>query len=109
MEHIGLGRYGDLINVDGHKVAIRNLSRLVKSGGTFYISFPVGKDEVHFNAHRIRHPSTIMSLDSVQKHLILERFDYVDDDGKLFKDTSINECAAKQLKYGCGIYTFTKK
>ena len=47
IEHFGLGRYTDKIDVDGHNKGITNLVDLV-SYGRLYISFPIGKkDEVH--------------------------------------------------------------
>ena len=36
IEHIGLGRYGDKINVNGHLNAIENIAKLVKKKN-FYI------------------------------------------------------------------------
>ena len=80
---------------------------LVSPGGRLYISFPVGQDEVHFNAHRIHHPKTILSHASISKHMKLLRFDFVDDDGDLHLNIDIAE-VDPQTKYGCGIYTFEK-
>ena len=37
----------------------------------------------------------------------LIRFDYVDDDGDLHLNESINNINPR-LKFGCGIYTFNK-
>ena len=39
--------------------------------------------------------------------MLLERFDYVDDNGDLHLNVNLNNL--KHLKFGCGIYTFTKK
>ena len=53
IEHFGLGRYSDPIDIDGHIKAITNLVNLVSKGGRLYVSFPIGQnEEVHFNAHK---------------------------------------------------------
>lgn len=107
IEHFGMGRYTDSIDVEGTNKGITNLVDLVSPGGRLYISFPVGQDEVHFNAHRIHHPKTILSHASISKHMKLLRFDFVDDDGDLHLNIDIAE-VDPQTKYGCGIYTFEK-
>jgi hypothetical protein len=56
IEHFGLGRYGDSLDTNGHINGLMNISRCVKKNGYLYISFPVGKNEVHFNAQRILEP-----------------------------------------------------
>ena len=37
VEHIGLGRYGDLINPDGDIIAMKELQRVVKKGGIYFL------------------------------------------------------------------------
>tara|TARA_B100000242_G_scaffold285275_1_gene249544 strand:+ start:1061 stop:1738 length:678 start_codon:yes stop_codon:yes gene_type:complete len=109
IEHFGLGRYGDQMDINGHFKGITNLVSLIKSKGVLYISFPIGKkDEVHFNAHRVFHPKTILKNQSIKENMELLRFDYVDDNGDLHLQKSIDSAIGK-LKYGCGIYTFKKK
>lgn len=106
IEHFGLGRYGDKIDVDGHKKGLENIIKLIKPNGLLYLSFPIGsKDEVHFNAHRIFHPMSILSYKNISEKIKLERFDYVDDNGELHINSKL-ENIPKNLKYGCGIYTF---
>tara|TARA_Y100000589_G_C26994415_1_gene564002 strand:- start:107 stop:883 length:777 start_codon:yes stop_codon:yes gene_type:complete len=109
IEHFGLGRYTDSIDIDGHVKGINNLVALVEEKGHLYISFPIGmKDEVHFNAHRVFHPKSIFKISSIQKFMELKRFDYVDDNGDLNLDVCLEE-VNRNLTYGCGIYTFKKK
>lgn len=109
IEHFGLGRYTDPIDVDGHIKGIENLVRLVESGGRLYISFPIGQaDEVHFNAHRVFHPKTILSVPAIQNSMQLERFDYVDDAGDVHMNVSVDDAVGK-THFGCAIYTFVKK
>ena len=108
IEHFGLGRYSDPIDVDGHKKGITNLVNLVEENGRMYISFPIGKnDEVHFNAHRVFHPTTILKHPSIQKSMRLIRFDFVDDNGDLHLCKSIADVNTNN-QFGCGIYTFEK-
>jgi SAM-dependent methyltransferase len=53
VEHIGLGRYGDPLDVDGSLRALEELKRVVQPGGDLYLSVPVEPETaVHFNAHR---------------------------------------------------------
>ncbi|WP_235852458.1 DUF268 domain-containing protein [Helicobacter vulpis] len=68
VEHFGLGRYGDPIDPDGWRKALKSFQRVLKPGGKLYLSVPVGKENrVCFNAHRIFHPSTIIeTLDQMQ-------------------------------------------
>jgi hypothetical protein len=56
LEHIGLGRYGDPLHVYGYMKALRNLVSLLEANGTLYLSSPVGKQCVEFNANRIFDP-----------------------------------------------------
>lgn len=108
IEHFGLGRYTDPIDVEGHNKGITNLVNLVSNGGRLYISFPIGKeDEIHFNAHRVFKANTILKHPSIKNSMKLIRFDYVDDQGELHTNSHINKVKAK-TKFGCGIYTFEK-
>ncbi len=53
LEHLGLGRYGDPIRIEAHQNGLINLSKLLKTNGTLYLSTPVGKECVQFNANQI--------------------------------------------------------
>lgn len=108
IEHFGLGRYGDSIDPDGHLKGFQNLVDMLKPGGTLYLSFPIGKrNEVHFNAHRIFHPMDVLAWPLQRSRVTLERFDYVDDEGFLHCNVSLNS-SVPEMSYGCGIYTFIK-
>lgn len=52
LEHIGLGRYGDPLDTEGTRKAAAELERVIKPGGSLYVSVPVGRSYVAFNAHR---------------------------------------------------------
>jgi hypothetical protein len=106
IEHFGLGRYSDSIDPTGHLLGFKNLLSLLSPLGTLYISFPIGiSNEVHFNAHRVFHPTDIFTW--TREPLKLIRFDYVDDEGRLHKNYDLKN-SAPRVKFGCGIYTFIK-
>jgi hypothetical protein len=108
IEHFGLGRYGDPIDPNGHLKGFNNALRMLKPGGTLYISFPIGRgNEVHFNAHRVFHPRDIFTWAENRDSLELERFDYVDDAGKVHQNINL-ENTTLNVVFGCGIYTFKK-
>ncbi|MBX2886102.1 MAG: DUF268 domain-containing protein [Granulosicoccus sp.] len=108
IEHFGLGRYGDPIDPSGHLRGVENISKMVEPGGTLYISFPIGlADAVHFNAHRVFHPASILGWQGIQDVMALQRFDWVDAAGQINLDAAIDD-AVGAVKYGCGIYTFKK-
>jgi hypothetical protein len=53
IEHIGLGRYGDPLDVSGSLKACKELSRVIALGGSLYISVPIESNpKTYFNAHR---------------------------------------------------------
>ena len=104
LEHFGLGRYGDPIDPMGHLKGFNNFHKMLKSGGTLYISFPIGKSGVHFNAHRVFDPTDILSWSKGLFELV--RFDYVDDAGSLRCNASLSPPPV--VSYGCGIYTLKK-
>ncbi|MCP5395344.1 MAG: DUF268 domain-containing protein [Sphingomonadaceae bacterium] len=109
IEHFGLGRYTDPVDVDGHLKGITNLAALVATGGRLYLSVPIGRrDEVQFNAHRVFDPRTIPALECISSVMALERFDYVDDAGMLHTGALPGDVAGS-FDYGCGIYTFRKR
>jgi hypothetical protein len=103
IEHIGLGRYGDPINADGARQAAEELQRVIARGGTFYLSTPIGRERVCFNAHRVFAPATILSFFS---QLTLTRFSYVSDNGSFIENA--NPAEVSQLDYGCGFFEFRK-
>lgn len=64
IEHFGLGRYGDPLNPTGHIQALREIQRVLKKDGYFYLSFPAGIPRVLFNDKRIvdvRLPEQVMN------------------------------------------------
>lgn len=109
IEHFGLGRYGDSINVDGYITGLQNLGRLLKAGGLLYLSTPVGKERVVFNANWVFNPKKIVSIAKAQK-LVLERLVVIDpNDGP--KECIINSELMDDLctsEYKLVIFHFRK-
>ena len=103
IEHIGLGRYGDKIDPDGWKKACKELQRVLAKGGRLYLSTPVGKPRICFNAHRIFSPKHIMDT---FKHCKLDEFCVVDDSGS-FKSCS-KMADFVNANYSLGIFIFRK-
>ena len=108
IEHFGLGRYGDPVDPRGHIKGFNNIIRMLQTNGTLFISFPIGNEsEIHFNAHRIFHPKDIFLWPENKNSIKLERFDYVDDSGKLHQNINV-ENTKLNFTNCCGIYTFKK-
>jgi hypothetical protein len=57
IEHFGLGRYGDRIEVEGHLNGLKNISECVISKGSLFVSFPIGEPRIEFNEQRIIDPN----------------------------------------------------
>lgn len=53
LEHFGLGCYNDPLDPEAHIKGLNALRRLLKPGGTLYLSVPFGKGKIQFNAHRV--------------------------------------------------------
>lgn len=103
IEHIGLGRYGDPLDPCGSVRAAHELLRVLAPGGRLYLSLPVGRERVCFNAHRVFSPSTVRAW---FKNLTLVHFAIVDDNG-LFTESGHVESGEK-LEYGCGLFEFVR-
>lgn len=109
IEHIGLGRYGDSVDLYGHAKGFGQLVKLLKPQGILYLSVPIGPERIDFNANRVFDIQTILGL--AKGSLLLEGFSYIDDDGLLHQNVAISEDAAKNnfgCQYGCGIFEFRK-
>ncbi len=105
LEHFGLGRYGDPLDVHGWIKGLRNLAGIVSPGGLLYISVPIGNFQcIEFNAQRIFAPQTIVDA-AKELGLSMVEFSYIDDEGDLIENT---EPQAVWCKYGCGCYVFAK-
>ncbi|HMS83235.1 MAG TPA: DUF268 domain-containing protein [Nitrospira sp.] len=103
IEHIGLGRYGDPLDPQGSRRAAAELVRVLQPGGWLFLSAPVGRERVCFNAHRVFGVDTVRGL---FQGLELKSFSLVDDAGQFHEEVSPD--AADPLDYGCGCFEFVK-
>jgi SAM-dependent methyltransferase len=103
IEHVGLGRYGDPINPAGSQLAADELQRVLQPGGRLFLSVPVGRERVCFNAHRVFAPGTVQSL---LRGLRLGSFCLVDVAGRFHEHVLTD--AGTELEYGCGLFEFVK-
>lgn len=53
LEHVGLGRYGDPLDIDGDMKAMLEARRILKPGGHLILTIPYGYPTVVYNLHRI--------------------------------------------------------
>ena len=110
IEHFGLGRYGDPIDVDGHLKGLENMKKVLKRGGKFYFSTPIGPQRIEFNAHRVFSLEYLLNL--FQPDYTIDFFSFVDDGGDLHENV---ELTLEEIKnnFGCyfgfGIFEMTKK
>ena len=103
IEHIGLGRYGDALDINGDITAINELQRVTAVGGTIIFVTPVGKPTLAFNAHRIYSYQQIISY--FNKCTVSE-FSLIPDEGGLLLNADHNLVALQN--YGCGCFVFKK-
>jgi SAM-dependent methyltransferase len=109
LEHFGLGRYGDPVNYDGYIAGLNNLYRILKKGGKFYFSVPIGPQRIEFNAHRVFSVSYLLECFADRYHI--DHFSFVDDRGDLHENTPVADANAQNsfgCVYGCGIFEMTK-
>jgi hypothetical protein len=108
IEHFGLGRYGDPIDPEGYIKGIVNMGSLIKQGGSFYLSTPIGKERVEFNSNWIFSPNNI--VDTVTTlGFVLEAFHVYNKGG--FKNLDIDKKVFYELEeeyYNLGIFVFRK-
>jgi len=110
LEHFGLGRYGDPVAWNGHLVGLSNLTKMLKSGGTLYLSVPLGEQRIEFNAHRVF--SAKYLLECVQSDFEVGTCSVVDDAGALHMNVSLDSKLLDNnfdCDYGCIILQLTKR
>lgn len=110
IEHFGLGRYADPIGIDLWEKGVDNIWKIVAKGGKLYISTPIGRQRIVYNAHRVYKPSTL--LNRFNSGSLID-FAYVDDQGNFHKNgtllTEEIDQIASTFNYGLGIFTILKK
>jgi SAM-dependent methyltransferase len=109
LEHFGLGRYGDRLDINGHRVGLLNLHRMLKPNGILYLSVPIGKERIEFNAHRVFSLTSVLNWTTDLFDLV--SFSFVDDAGNLHESAPLSPSSIVEnfgLTYGCGIFELRK-
>jgi SAM-dependent methyltransferase len=109
IEHFGLGRYGDPIDYNGHLKGIENITKMLKEGGTFYFSVPIGQQRIEFNEQRVFSVEYLIRILSAD--YTIQSFSYVNDKGDLVENAELTEESIQtnfSCWYGCGIFTLIK-
>ena len=110
IEHFGLGRYGDRMDYLGHLKALKNIAKILKKGGVFYFSVPIGPQRIEFNAHRVFSLSYLIQI--LEEDFDIVDFSFVDDKGDLNINIPLNQediIRNYGCNYGCGIFELIKK
>ena len=87
LEHFGLGRYGDPISYDGYLEGFKNITKLLKSGGTLYFSVPMGVQRIEFHAHRVFSFNYLFQI--VSQNFSVDSFSYVNDKNEFFQEIDL--------------------
>lgn len=109
LEHFGLGRYGDPVDINGYKIGLENMTQLLKTHGIFYLSVPIGMERVEFNAHRIFDPISLYKDVKNMNFELCELF-WVDYENVMHQSVDFlgDMKYLKNQKYNLGIFIFKK-
>lgn len=102
MEHIGLGRYGDNIDVQGDLKAAAELVRVLAPGGQLLMVLPVGRPKIEFNAHRIYSYEQVVGMFSglaIREFTLVNPPEYIEN---------ASPDRVRNLEEGAGCFWFTK-
>ena len=109
IEHFGLGRYGDKINPQGYRLGLENMAKLLCPAGKLYLSTPIGKERVEFNANWVFDPRTIVEVASKNRLELKSLTIFNKKQGiKLLEPNSDNLLELSKQDYNLGIFTFIK-
>ncbi len=109
IEHFGLGRYGDRIDPEGYLSGLNNIHKILKKGGRFYFSVPIGPQRLDFNAHRVFGMQYLLQL--LSERYDIDSFSFVDDRGDLHENAALQANVRNNYgcNFGCGIFELTKR
>lgn len=106
IEHIGLGRYGDPLDVDGDLKSIGELKRVMADGGHLLFVVPIGgTPKIRFNAHRVYSYNQIISY---FEGFNLEEFSLIPMKRPEGIIINANEEQSNNEDEGCGCFLFKK-
>lgn len=110
LEHFGLGRYGDPVDPEACFKAFKAIQRVLEGGGYCYISVPIGREHVEFNAHRIFYAQTIIDAFS-ECELVDFSCTSIEQETRLIHTGNIHqfdkEADNKGIRFG--LFEFVKK
>jgi hypothetical protein len=108
LEHLGLGRYGDRVDPEAWQTGLARLAGLVAPGGSLWLSVPVGRRRVEFNAHRVFDPRELRDS-ALGLGLALEEFSILDNRGDhRFVTAEADWDRGASEPYGLGVYLFRR-
>ena len=110
IEHFGLGRYGDSVNPQGYQRGIANMAQLLQPSGTFYLSTPIGRERVEFNANWVFDPRSILRCAEAEGMTLKKLILITPASGP--QESAIDAIALAALamqRYQLGLFIFTKK
>ena len=109
LEHFGLGRYNDAVDINGHLTGLENLYNILKVGGTLHLSVPIGPQRIEFDAHRVFAIKSLLKMFELKFEIT--RFSYVDNKGDFHENVELTDSEVSRnynCIYGCGIFELTK-
>ena len=111
IEHFGLGRYGDQIDLDGWKTGLASLTKMLERKGTLYLSVPTSEHQrIEFNAHRVFSIPYLRRTHEQDFHI--EDLSFIDDGGGFIPNVDPRSESAERsfgAKYGCSVWTLSKR
>ena len=110
IDHIGLPRYSNQkLDFYGPQKALKNIYKALKKGGVLYLSVPIGKNVIEFNANYVF--SIKYLLDILDNKYDIKEFNYIDDKDRIHRDIDVNLGIDNNFncRYGCGIFELIKK
>ncbi len=105
IEHLGLGRYGDPIDANGHIKGLNNIYKALRNDGIFYFSVPIGQRRIEYNAHRVFDVEYLLHYFSDKYELL--SFSYLDDNDNMHENIDLNDTSV-DCNYGCGMFILKK-
>lgn len=105
IEHFGLGRYGDPLNLNGWQHGLISISELVLPNGRLYLSVPISRRQlIELNAQRLFCSLTIPAFLS-ELGFELVSYSVINDEGNFHEDLPLSKYEGE---FGCGCYEFVK-
>jgi hypothetical protein len=105
LEHFGLGRYGDTLDPEGSRKGLAHMATMLQEGGWFYLSVPIGRARVVFNAHRVLSIDSVLAM-AAQSGLRLHAFAMVDAQHGLREH--LDPAQVDHTTDALGIFTFRR-